>query len=477
MRRDEPLSGQLAFLLQLVAVAFWWGAVLAPSLVSVAIPQWLPPEMLSPDIEGSWANGVSAVALLAVALLAASNAVLSLRRGLGWITVVGWAVLGATAVFLTFEELRSTFHASGVIDAGRFVFGEQWVAVFGANIWVLLLSPLIAAFLLVMVVFVCRGLHRGSRLLLALGFAAWFAVIALEALGPILARDRAEAIVIALEESLEFSGALFIALGGAIALGAGGGRDSRSAGVRWRRSLIGSASLVVVLGSLAVALVFRVPLVTAHTPLHYGDFGITLRNSEAVVQEMRMPASPIGRLDVQLTLREPSGRDGAVGVRFSRPDGQPRMLSSGSTAVPVDDHSAWYSIDLWPPVAEPEGVPLSMTVVADIGPAAELLVRATLGDNYPLGSLWVNGVPAWPDQDLEFIAYTAPEPTLSKLQALWWLVTSDWRWPALFAVLGVGLTLVTLTPAVLLVASAYAAGTPWGRRKHRRRPKPALRRA
>ena len=68
----------------------------------------------------------------------------------------------------------------------------------------------------------------------------------------------------------------------------------------------------------------------------------------------------------------------------------------------------------------------------------------------PDGRLWINGGLARPEQDLEFVAYTAPEPTRSKLQALWWLVTSDSRWAALLASLAFALTLITLTPAVLV---------------------------
>ena len=111
----------------------------------------------------------------------------------------------------------------------------------------------------------------------------------------------------------------------------------------------------------------------------------------------------------------------------------------------------------FPPLAEATGRPLALQLVADIDPAAELRVGATKGNRYPDGRLWINGALAWPDQNLDFVAYSAPDPTWSKLQALWRLVTLDWRWPALLASIAVALTLITLTPAVL-VSTAIRAG-------------------
>ena len=67
--------------LLLGAVAFWWGLIVVPRLVSLALPDLLPPDAISrhlnPDVEGSLANAVSATALLIAALLAFANVVVS----------------------------------------------------------------------------------------------------------------------------------------------------------------------------------------------------------------------------------------------------------------------------------------------------------------------------------------------------------------------------------------------------------------
>ena len=56
-------------------VVFWWGAVVAPQLVSMAFPSLLPWDALSrqlnPDLETSVANTVSAASLLIVAAVGA----------------------------------------------------------------------------------------------------------------------------------------------------------------------------------------------------------------------------------------------------------------------------------------------------------------------------------------------------------------------------------------------------------------------
>ena len=74
------------------------------------------------------------------------------------------------------------------------------------------------------------------------------------------------------------------------------------------------------------------------------------------------------------------------------------------------------------------------------------------GDRYTDGRLWVNGELTWPDQDLEFVAHGASEPTRSKFQSLWHIMTSDWHWPAQIAKAAVALMFVTLIPVLLIVA-------------------------
>ena len=52
----------------LAAVAFWWGAVVGPGLISLTFPELLSrdaiPRHLDPDSEGNLNNAVSAIALL-----------------------------------------------------------------------------------------------------------------------------------------------------------------------------------------------------------------------------------------------------------------------------------------------------------------------------------------------------------------------------------------------------------------------------
>ena len=58
----------------------------------------------------------------------------------------------------------------------------------------------------------------------------------------------------------------------------------------------------------------------------------------------------------------------------------------------------------------------------------------------------------WPDQDLEFVADSAKEPTWLKLRAVWDAVGSGWRLPALIADVAVALIFITFIPALLVTA-------------------------
>ena len=317
------------------------------------------------------------------------------------------------------------------------------------------MSPLVVAFVLAVGVFAHKGLGvRATRVPLVLGIACWVFALVHEAIDPWIFAGRARPMGYVLEETLEFGGTLLIGLSAAIALGNGPPPSCSAFGGRWRRSLIGSIIVVAVLGGLALVFVFRAPLVEALAPYTRADtFGLSLHRQEAVVQELRMPATPVQSLRLLLANCDPGGRSGTVAVRVTSPATSDVIRSEGSVEVPVGDCPRWKDIELLPPLTAAEGQPLAMEVIADVAPGAEVRVGATKGDRYTDGRLWINGALAWPDQNLEFVAYGAPEPTRSKLLALWRLGTSDWRWPTLAADIAIALTLITLVP-VLLVGAA-----------------------
>ena len=132
MRVVDPRQVRAAWwggrVLLLGAVAFWWGATVAPRLVSLVFPQWLPadaiPWHLDPDQDGSAANAVSAAALATAAFLAFATASKSRRQAAGWIAVGGWTTLAITTAFLAWEEIFD-FHATGLTGVARSVFGER----------------------------------------------------------------------------------------------------------------------------------------------------------------------------------------------------------------------------------------------------------------------------------------------------------------------------------------------------------------
>ncbi len=444
-------------------VAFWWGGVVAPRFLSLLSPARLPPEAiprhLNPEFEGTVANMVSAGALLAVALLALANVVVSRRRAAGWTAVGGWAALAVTAAYLAWEEI-SDFHATGLAGLERSVFGAGLLDAMGQNLWVLLLSPLIVLFGLAMGVLLRRELRAPVvRVPFVLGLTAWLLVLAHEASYAFVFEGRANVLGVVLEETLEFSGALLIGLSAAIAVRRGGASQPLAGipSVRYlRRLAIASIVAVAVLGGVVVAFVFRAPVVDARTPVHSDTFEISLRDGEALVQELRMPADPLGVFRLRLANRDPGGRSGGAAVRVVAAGTPGLLLAGGRVEFPAGTSPMWRSVYI-PTLAEAEGRPLAVWVIADIPPEAELRIGATQTNRYPSGRLWINGALAWPDQDLEFVAYSAAAPTPSKFEALWRLIASDWRWPVLAVDVAIALTLVTLTPALVL-ASAMPRG-------------------
>ena len=441
------LAGWAAWLLLLGVVAFWWGGYVATHLFSLAFPALLPPwdatlGRLDADNEGSIANSVSAATLACVTVLALAAAVVSLRRSAGWIAVAGWAAVALTTAALTVEELA---------EFKRTLFGHADRLELP---WPVLVSPLVVAFVLAMWVVVRKGLGaRAACAPLTLGIACWVFALVQEAIEQWMPTRGAVAMEQVLEETLEFSGTLLIGLSAAIALREGRPPPYPLFGGRWRGSLFGSIAATAVLGGLAVTFLFRAPLVEAQAPYtDVGTFGLSLHRQEAVVQEIRMPATPVQSFRLQLFNCGRSGRAGTIAVRVSNLETPDHVRSEGSVEVPAGDCPRWRDIELLPPLAAAEGQLLALQAVADSEPGADLRVGVSKDDRYTDGRLWINGALAWPDQNLQFVAYSAPEPTRSKLLALWHLATSDGRWLLVVADLAVALTVITLIP-ILLVAS------------------------
>ena len=157
------LAERTGRVLLLGAVAFWWGLIVVPRLVSLAFPELLSldaiPRHLDPNSEGHLANAVSAIFLLITALLAFAMVRQAHHARSYWITTGGWAVLAVTAAVLAWEEV-SGFHdvrSEGTLALGEAVLG----AGFHGTLWPVLASPLILAFVLAMAVSSTRGCATG----------------------------------------------------------------------------------------------------------------------------------------------------------------------------------------------------------------------------------------------------------------------------------------------------------------------------
>ena len=451
--RTRPLLANFGRLALVSALIFWWGGIFVPRLTSLIDPDLLAskdiPLQLNPDVEGTFANAVSATALLTVALLVGLTAVASWRLAAGWFAVVGWSVLALTVGYVGWEEAIEPVE---VVSLRNAVFNEAT-----PSLWPLLISPLIVAFVLVMVGFVCRGRQLWEvRLLLTLGIVVWLLVLVYEASVPYLSERRAYNLGVLFEETLEFGGTLVIGLSAVVAM------RRRELGVFRPRVFVplvgGSLAVVGLLGGLVGAFVFRAPVVDARPYTHIGTFDISLSDTEAVAQEFRMPAVPIGSLDLRLGLGDPNGRSGAAVWRvLGGGGGEPGpILRAGRLDVPAGEDSTWRTIR-FPPLVQPEGRPLTLLVQAEVGQGARLLVGATKTDGSLAGPLWINGERAWSDQTLSTVVYSASEPTRSKVQAIWTFIASDWHWPVVLAGLAIGLTLVTLIPALLVTSVVLSA--------------------
>ena len=441
-------------------VALWWGGHVGPQLFSLAFPSLLPPDnllrQLDPELDAGFANAASAATLLIVALLAAANAFASWRRGAGRLAPVGWFLLAALVAVIAVSEMSDT-HNDAQADVLREVFGVEGRPADWARIT--LMSPLLVMFALAMWIFARRGLGASAaRVPIVLGAGAWVLSVSYDATQHILETGQDHVLGSIIEEMLEISGALLIGLGATMALRADAATptQSRAQFVRLRAPLFGSLAAVVALGALAVVFTYRVLLIDVGAVPDLHALDLRLFAQETVTQELRMPVDPIGRIDLRLAQHDPGGGTGRAAVRITSLDQPGRTLAVGSVEFPSGVRTQWRSIDLLPPLAEPEGRRLRVSVIADIDAEAEFWVGVAKSNWYADGGFWINGEPAL-HQDLEFVAYGASEPTRSKLRAVWESFTSGWRWPATLARMVVGLTLITFFPAVLVAAACRPA--------------------
>lgn len=457
--RVAELIGRI---LLVAVVGLWWGGHVGPQLFSLAFPSLLPPDnllrQLDPELDEGFANTASAATLLIVSLLAGANAFAGWRRGAGRVALGGWFLLAALVAVIAVSEMSDT-HNDAQADVLRIVFGVEGRPADWARL--ALMSPILAVFALAMWIFARHGLvQSAARVPIVLGAGAWMLSVAYDATQHILLTGQDHVLGSIIEEMLEICGALLIGLGAAMSLRGDTAPQTRphAQTVRWRAPLVGSFVAVVVLGALAVVFTYRVLLIDVGATPDLHALDLRLFAQETVAQELRMPADPIGRIDLRLAQRDPGGGMGTAAVRVTSPEFPERTLAVGSVEFPSGVRTQWRSIDLLPPLTEPEGRRLRVSVIADINADAELWVGVAKSNWYTDGGFWINGEPAAPQQDLEFVAYGTAEPTRSKLRAIWESFTSGWRWPATLARMVVGLTLIVFFPVVLVTAAWQRPG-------------------
>ena len=437
--------------LLLSAVAFWWGAVMIPQLVSMIFPDVLPwsalPLQLNPNHEGTLANTVASVAFAVVALLALGNTVRSLKvqDTRNRIEVGGWAVLAVTMAVLASEEiLEQKIHAMRLAWE---LFGYE----LGGYLWPVFVSPLILGFVLATTVFVLRGPRdQKVRALTVLGVVAWSLALVHELSYPFLFHGRVDNISQLLEETLEFGGTLLIGSAALVALGIFNWRGRP--GVR-STCVVAIIAVIAALGVIAGGL-SRAPVVDARASTHIGTFQISLWDNQSLIQELGPPPWPVNRLDLRLATRNPQGRPGIMAWRISSGE---RILREGRTEIAARGSLDWKRIS-FPPLVEVQGQPLALQLIAHVGPGAQLRIGATKTNRHEDGRLWVNGDLAWPDQNIEFAAYSELELTRGKLRAMWHAFLSDWRWPVLVADVAVVMAIIIFIPALLVTAALPRRG-------------------
>lgn len=323
--------------------------------------------------------------------------------------------------------------------------------------WLALLYALIIAIALALWGFARKGLQTPAvRSLFSLGLFVWMIAAGRDLAYGLVYQYRVEALASMIEETLEFGGALLVGLSAMAALAHRNSLLCNGGGMSFGRiggMAGGVAVAVTVLGGAYIAFVFQAPVVDTRAGTHIGLFHVNLGHSEAVIQEFRMPAVPISRLDLRLGTQAPSGRTGAAVWRIMEvTGGSDRILRAGRLEMPNSANTKWRRIS-FPPLFHSEGRRLALLVQADAGSDTRLLVGAGKSDQYLDERLWINGLQAWPNQAITFVAHGTVEPSRSKLKSIWIFLGSDWHWPVLAADMALSLTLLALIPLVLVVGA------------------------
>ncbi len=446
------------------AVTFWWGGVVAPRLISLAAPARLPPEAIpawtDPHWDGQLADLVLAASLLSAALLSLAACLRPGTPRAGLFARGGWATLAATVLYLSWAEI-SDLHMLGLGRLQLEVLGARLFESSQARASVAGFYPLILVFVLGMSLFLWKGVRdRSIRFLLAVGLLAWFFAVVLDETYYGLSQGAATDLVWLCEETLEFSGALLVGWAAVVALRQRVRLADRGAADCWRKPLLLSALVVTLLGSLALALLFRPPLADSRSPPNSraGAFDMVLSDDGSVLQELGVLPAPLGGVDLRMSSNDPAGRGHAI-WRIARvgTEGPGRFVVQGRTELPGGTIPREISLT-FPPIADATVRSLAIQVVADVALGSDLRIGATNSDRYREGMLWINGEAVWPDQNLEFVAYGAPELSLDKLRALGHLFALGWRWPSLLALLWASLILVCFVPSLLTTEALGQTG-------------------
>lgn len=431
----------------IAVIAFWWGAYVAPRLVSIAFPGVLPgeriPEWLDAEVNESLTNSLSAALLAAAAGLMAANAVRARRESDSRIATTGWSILAGVTLLVCIAELTEA-HISGPEALGHAVFGQQTLL----PSWPILLAPPIGAFVALMGLFMWRVDHPPSvRRLLGLGFVLWIMVLAHEVIQPYALLRFGSSLPRVLEETLEISGTMCLIVAALATY------HRASPLLCWRAPFAGSALLVGGLSVIAVAYLYHAPVfdTRAHsapgTSSAPGTFQVILLDQGSLTQELGGLLFPTDRIDVRMATRDPNGTSTTVAWRLRSNvepirEGHVQVLSQAK-------HLAAYQL-IFAPLIQSANQELSLQLVADVSEGAHLRIAATQLNPDDGLRLWTNGDIQPPGHRIEYVVFSTPEPTQAKLAAVWHTVSGDWRYPATMLYFAVSLVLLVFTPLVLV---------------------------